>query len=119
MATSQPIIASYVSTTKAGANWYSVAIADLTSDLMEYFQDRAMRSPDYTIISDEDVRWCTQFLCEDKYAISTGISKNGNVFLDAKPVLSAADRRAAMLARTAAKPATASKTAVDSIDVEL
>jgi hypothetical protein len=119
MATSQPIIASYVSTTNAGANWYSVKISDLSSDLMEYFQDRADRSPDYTIISDEDVMWCTQFLCEDRYAISTGISKNGNVYLDTKPVLSAADRRAAMLARTAAKPTSVSKAAVDSIDVEL
>lgn len=119
MATSQPIIASYVSTTNAGANWYSVKIADLTSDLMEYFQDRALRSPDYTIISDEDVRWCTQFLCEDNYAISTGISKNGNVYLDAKPVLSAEQRRQAMLARTAKSTTAVTKAVVDSIDVDL
>lgn len=112
-------IANYVRTTSNGSNWYSINITDCTSDVMEYFQDRAMRSPDYTIISDTEVMWCTQFLCEDKYALSTGISKNGNVFLKTDAIMSAADRRAAMQAKKAAQPTTVSKAAVDSIDVEL
>lgn len=118
MATTSPI-AQYVRTTANGSNWYSVRISDLTSDLMEYFQDRADRSPDYTIILTDEITWCTQFLCEDKYALSTGISKNGNVFLKTDAILSAADRRAAMQAKKAAQPTTTSKAAVDSIDVEL
>jgi hypothetical protein len=118
MATSQTI-AQYVRTTSAGSNWYSVKISDLTSDLMEYFQERSERSPDYTIISDEEVMWCTQFLCEDKYSLSTGISKEGNVYLKTDAILSAADRRAAMLALKATKPTTVAKSVVDSIDVDL
>lgn len=112
-------IANYVRTTSNGSNWYSVQIADCTSDVLEYFQERAMREPDYTIISDTEVMWCTQFLCEDKYALSTGISKNGNVFLKTDAILSAADRRAAMQAKKAAQPTSVPKAAVDSIDVEL
>lgn len=112
-------IANYVRTTSNGSNWYSVNIADCSADVMEYFQDRAMREPDFTIISDETISWCTQFLCEDKYAISTGISKNGKVFLKTEAILSAADRRAAMQAKKAAQPTSVSKTAVDSIDVDL
>jgi len=85
---------------------------------MEYFQDRAMREPDYTIISDEDVRWCTQFLCEDNYAISTGISKNGKTYLATQPVLTAEQRRQAMRERTKSTT-TVTKAVVDSIDVDL
>lgn len=112
-------IANYVRTTSNGSNWYSVNIADCSADVMEYFQDRAMREPDFTIISDETISWCTQFLCEDKYAISTGISKNGKVFLKTEAILSAEDRRKAMQAKKATQPKSVSKTAVDSIDVEL
>jgi len=115
----QPTIASYVRTTDAGSNWYSVNIADCTADVIEYFQERAMREPDFTIISDETISWCTQFLCEDNYAISTGISKNGKVFLKTDAILSAEERRKVMQAKKATQPKSVSKTAVDSIDVDL
>ena len=118
MANSQTI-AHYIRTTGAGSNWYSINITDCTSDVMEYFQDRAMREPDFTIISDTEITWCTQFLCEDKYAVSTKISKDGNVYLKTDAILSAADRREAMQAKKAAQPTSVSKSAVDSIDVEL
>ena len=112
-------IATYVRTTDGGANWYSAPVSDMTSDVLEYFQDRAMRSPNYTIITDDEVQFCTQFLCEDKYSLSTGISKSGNTFLKTDAILSASDRRQAMLDRKKANPAVATKSAVSSIDTDL
>ena len=112
-------IATYQRTTANGAHWYSASIEGMPSDVLEYFQDRAMREPNYTIITEDEVRWSTQFLCEDKYALSTGISKSGNIFLKTDAILSASDRRQAMLDRKNAKPAVANKSAVSSIDTDL
>lgn len=112
-------IATYVRTTSNGAHWYSAPIAGMPSDVLEYFQNRAIREPNYTIITDTEVKWSTQFLCEDNYALSTGISSEGNVYLKTDAILSAEQRRQAMQDRKKAKPAVATTSAVSSIDTDL
>lgn len=112
-------IATYQRTTSNGANWYSAKIAGMPVDVLEYFQGRALREPNYTIITEDEVRWSTQFLCEDNYALSTGISKEGNIFLKTDAILSPEQRRQALKERKDAKPAVASATSVSSIDTDL
>ena len=114
------IIANYVSTTSGGANWYSVSTNNLTADLLEYFQERAERKPDYCKITDETVQWCTQFEWADQLAISTVISKSsGQLCLKTEPILTAEQRREAAQKLAKAKPQTAAPRVMSTIDVDI
>jgi hypothetical protein len=111
------IIANYVRTTQGGANWYSVSTSKLTPELLEYFQGKAERSPQYCKVSEETVSWCTQFEWADQLAISTVISKSsGQLCLRCEPVLTAEQRRTA--AEGLRKQFPADATTTTSVDVE-
>lgn len=107
------IIANYVRTTSGGANWYSVSTSKLTPELLEYFAGKAERSPQYCKISEETVEWCTQFEWADQLALSTAISKSGQLCLKTEPILTAEQRREAAQKLAKAKPQAAAATAVD------
>lgn len=112
------IIATYIRTTQGGANWYSVPTSSLTADLLEYFQERAQRKPDYCKVSDEAVQWCTSFEWADQLALSTYISKSsGQLCLKCEPVLTAEQRRTAAEGLRKQFPADATTT-TKSVDVE-
>jgi hypothetical protein len=98
------IIANYVRTTQGGANWYSVSTSKLTPELLEYFQGKAERSPQYCKVSEETVSWCTQFEWADQLC------------LRCEPVLTAEQRRTA--AEGLRKQFPADATTTTSVDVE-
>jgi len=113
------IIANYVSTTSGGANWYSVSTNKLTTELIEYFQNRAASKPDYCKINEDSVSWCTSFEWADQLALSTYISKtSGQMGLKCEPILTAEQRRVATAERKAQTTAPkAVAAAINNVDV--
>lgn len=112
------IIANYVRTTQGGANWYTVRTSNLTEELLQYFQERASRKPDYCKVSDESVDWCTSFEWADQLALSAYVSKSsGQLCLRCEPVLTAEQRRASAEGLRKKFPADTTTTTT-SVDVE-
>lgn len=118
------IYANRIRTTGTGSNWYEVSLSDLTAELLEYFEQRALRDERWTVFTEESVQWCTQFEFADKLSIELGISKVGNPFLKCSPEYTLEERKEmAMAARNKLRksaPASASaKIEIDADDTEL
>jgi hypothetical protein len=108
------IYANRIRTTGTGSNWYEVSLSDLTAELLEYFEQRALRDERWTVFTEESVQWCTQFEFADKL----------NPFLKCSPEYTLEERKEmAMAARNKLRksaPASASaKIEIDADDTEL
>jgi hypothetical protein len=113
------VIATYIRTTSQGANWYEAPVSQMTSDLLEYFQGRATREPDYTKITDDTISWCTSFEWADKLSLSTFISSAGKLCLKCDPILSAEERRKQVEEKKKDHPTTKVKAVSAPIQVDL
>jgi hypothetical protein len=113
------VIANYIRTTSQGANWYEVAVNQMTEDLLQYFQERAMRKPDYCKITDDTISWCTSFEWADKLSLSTFVSKEGNLCLKCDPILSSEERRKQVEDKKKEYPTTKVKAVSTPIQVDL
>lgn len=104
------------------SNWYTVNISDLTAnnmhDVLDYFRQRAEKDPRYTKIGETTIKWSTQYETA-KSIILLGMEQGKEgMYLDTAAVLTDSQLRDnALAAREARKSITASKEAVDSIDV--
>lgn len=87
------VYAKYIRTTGQGANWYEAPVSQMTEDLLQYFQERASRKPDFCKMDDEKVSWCTSFEWADQLALSTFTSNAGKLCLKCDPILTAEQRR--------------------------
>lgn len=116
--------AKHVGTSSSGlSNWYQVSIADLTSEMLEYFVAKANRDPLSCKIDAETVRWCTQFNGADSVELVPHVNKQGLNTIIFRDVLSEETRmkRAAEARAQYKKPVINRQTAaaIDIDDVEL
>lgn len=109
-----------IATLKQGTNgWYSVPTASLSEELLQYFTDKAGRTPKFCRFTEDAVEWQTQFEWADRLGLEAAISeKTGNLFLKTTPILTQAERKEMVLEKQAKfrKPEVA-KPAVNSIDI--
>ena len=87
------VYAKYIRTTGQGSNWYEAPVSQMSADLLQYFQERASRVPDFCKIDDEKVRWCTMYEWADQLALSTFTSSAGKLCLKCDPILTVEQRR--------------------------
>ena len=107
-------------TTGLDSNWYQVNISDLTAEMVDYFNQRALRDNGrYTKIKETTITWSTQFESA-KTIILLGVEHTDKgAYLQTAAKLSDAERREIAIATRASRKTEASvaKAAVDSIDV--
>lgn len=112
--------AKHVGTSSSGlSNWYQVNIADLTSEMREYFVAKANRDPLSCKIDDETIRWCTQFNGADFVELVPHVNKQGLNTIIFRDVLNEETRmKRAAEARALYKKPTIKREAAEQIDVD-
>jgi hypothetical protein len=116
------VVANYIRTTSAGANWYGASLTEIQRDakLLQYFTEKQARDLIKgltTVVFDEaadQLSWCTQFESADILHLTAEISqKTGNLFLKTSSVLTLEQRQALVQSKKAAQPTTGRKPLVD------